>query len=1129
MQVGRCCVGDKTSPNHASGAGSDSIQAAVGSADATAASTRPTPSALDRFPTELASVEVVTPDAYVISGEKGRGGLGRIFAAVDRRLGRPVAIKELLTEGYELEARFVREATLTARLQHPGVVPVHELGRWPTGQLFYSMKLVSGRSLKELITDKHTLEERLALLPSLIAVAETVAYAHSRGVIHRDLKPSNVMIGSFGETVVIDWGAAKELQHREDAATAGLQPGIDDKTLAGTVVGTPAYMAPEQARGEAVDESADVYALGAMLYHLLAGVPPYSTQATENTLKDVRAGPPVPIERRQPFAPEDLVTIVHKAMAREKLSRYSSAEHLAADLTRFQTGQLISARHYSTFTIFSRWITRHRTLLSVLLASFLLALAAGWTSLRAIIRERNLARSTIDELTIVQARTSLDRDPTASLAWLKRYEGRSGTWEQARDIATDAVSRGIAKHVLNGARAVAFSPSSATFAWAADGRSVQIADLLTGSVLKSLSADHDINSLEFSRDGGMLAAAGQRKSFIHVWKLPSGERIDLRSDGKLYLEGFSPDGRFLSTHEEGGLTRVWDMTTSQSIVFVGEYATFSPTGDTLAIATKDGTIELRNLHTQNRATLIGHRRPVVGLSFSPDGKLLASSSLDNTVRLWDLATHRARVFSGHEGVPTVVIFSANGRILASAGRDKTVRIWDLAGGGSRILRGHEQAVYKLAFLPDGKFLVSAGFDGVVRLWELQSMTSRKLLGHEGRVIHSIHLSPDGRWLASTGDDGARIWDLSTPNAAILEPTPQSTTGTLAGLGETIFSDDGTLLATGSHSGVVRVAALSGDRSQHLAGHTSVISALAFSHDNSLLASAAWDKTVKLWDVTSGLSQSVTSLAVVLALRFERDRKTIILVSQDGIRRYEIGSGRNELLAEVPSELTAAAFSPGGEKICGVGGGKVHVWDLSKGVHRESDRYPDQAIATAFSGDARKLALSSQGAGLRVWSLDDDITRVLDERDATAVAIAFSSDSSLVAAVDASGKIKVWNLTTGRVWRQGNVASDTRLKMAFSPSSNRLAIGASDGTINIWDVEADASRLLRAHDGYVLRVVFSPDGRTLASAGFDGALRLWMMDQIDLISARPFVVRTWIDNQTTMTISSYPHSSSPPHP
>jgi WD40 repeat protein len=1100
---------------------------AAGSVDVTAGSTFPPPGALERFPTALASVAVVTRDAYVISGEKGRGGLGRIFAAVDRRLGRPVAIKELLTEGRECEARFIREATLTARLQHPGVVPVHELGRWPTGQLFYSMKLVTGRSLKELITEKNTLEERLALLPNLIAVAEAVAYAHSRGVIHRDLKPSNVMIGSFGETVVIDWGAAKELKRREDAATAGPQPSMDEKSLAGAVVGTPAYMAPEQARGEPVDEGADVYALGAMLYHLLAGVPPYSTQATDDTIKDVIAGPPVPIEGRQPFAPEDLVTIVHKAMARDKLFRYSRAEHLAADLKRFQTGQLISARYYTPFQIFWHWITRHRGLLSVLLAFFSLALVAGLTSLGAIIRERNLARSTIDEMNIVQARTSLDRDPTASLAWLKRYDGRAGTWEQARDIAADAVSRGIAKHVLRAARAVAFSPSAATLAWAAEGRRVQIAELLTSRVIKTLSADDHIHELEFSPDGGLLAGAGQRKSFIHVWKLPSGERIDLKSDGKLYLSGFSPSGRFLATHEEGGVTRVWDLTTSQSTVFRGEYAAFSPISDTLAIATKEGAIELRNLRTQNRATLIGHCPPGMGLSFSPDGKLLASWSPDNTVRLWDLATHRARVFSGHEDLPTWVSFSPDGRMLASASRDKTVRIWDLAGDGSRVLRGHEQGVHKVEFLPNGKFLVSAGLDGVVRLWELQSMTSRKLLGHQN-IVHTMHLSRDGRWLASTGDDDSRIWDLGTPNAALVVPT-KGLKGMIVGLGPTIFSDDGTLLATGSHSGVVRVATLSGDQRQQLAEHASVISALALSHDNHLLASAAWDKTVKLWDITTGSSQSLTSLAVVLALRFERDRKSIILVSQGDIRRYEIASGRTELLRKIPTELTAAAFSPEGDRICGVGGGRIHVWDLSKGIDRQSDRYPDQAIATAFSPDGGKLAFSGQGAGLRIWNLDDDTTRVLDEPETTGVAIAFSSDGSLVAAVNAGGKINVWAVNAGRIWRQGNVASDTRLKMAFSPSSNRLAIGASDGTIKIWDVEADASGLLRAHDGYVLRVVFSPDGRILASAGFDGALRLWAMDQIDFAPASPVALRKWIANQTTMTISSYHHTSLPPHP
>ncbi len=202
--------------------------------------------------------------------EHGRGGLGRVSRARDRELGRDVAIKELLSRGYAGEARFLREALITARLEHPGIVPVHEAGRWPDGTPFYAMKLVSGRPLRELITERATFEERIGLLHHVIAVADAIAYAHGRNIIHRDLKPANVIVGDFGETIVIDWGLAKDLTVIEEAATGGgsLHGPDDGLTDAGSVLGTPAYMAPEQKRGEPVDQRADVFAIGAMLWEL---------------------------------------------------------------------------------------------------------------------------------------------------------------------------------------------------------------------------------------------------------------------------------------------------------------------------------------------------------------------------------------------------------------------------------------------------------------------------------------------------------------------------------------------------------------------------------------------------------------------------------------------------------------------------------------------------------------------------------------------------------------------------------------------------------------------------------------------------------------------------------------------
>jgi serine/threonine protein kinase len=295
---------------------------------------------------------------YQFGAEHARGGIGKIVLAHDRKLDRQVAIKELLRPGNAAQARFVREAMITARLEHPGIVPVHEAGRWPSGEPFYSMKLVSGRSLAEVIKSTRTLDERLALLPNVVAVADAIAYAHGELVIHRDLKPSNVMVGACGETVVIDWGLAKDLTRPNEAADLLAEPSRNSSqsglTMVGTVIGTPAYMPPEQAEGLPVDERADVYALGAMLYHLLAGQIPYAdTKPTSGSeLVDlVKAGPPTSLPRLGPDTPAGLLAIIDKAMARKPSDRYANAGELAVDLKRCSSAQLLGARECPTWML----------------------------------------------------------------------------------------------------------------------------------------------------------------------------------------------------------------------------------------------------------------------------------------------------------------------------------------------------------------------------------------------------------------------------------------------------------------------------------------------------------------------------------------------------------------------------------------------------------------------------------------------------------------------------------------------------------------------------------------------------------------------------------------------------------
>jgi len=367
------------------------------------------------------------PARYEIIGEHGRGGLGRVSRAHDKDFGRDIAIKELLARGHVNEVRFAREAMITARLEHPGIVPVYETGRWPDGTPFYAMKLISGRSLRALIAERKTVDQRIELLHHVIAVADTIAYAHGRNIIHRDLKPANVIVGEFGETVVIDWGLAKDLSESGDLPRGdGTVRGPDDGlTSAGSVLGTPTYMPPEQERGEAVDQRADVFAIGAMLWELCS----------------LQKVPPVDIVRRRRMLrgagiDGDLSTIIDKALAPDPEQRYRDAGELAADLKAFKSGARIAAREYSPWATLAHWMRRHRALTVSVMVVVVLVVGGAAIFVRNIAVERDRA-----DAALVDAQHERDRSKLSeAMLLIERDPNRAGTLLRSFKTATPQVA-----------------------------------------------------------------------------------------------------------------------------------------------------------------------------------------------------------------------------------------------------------------------------------------------------------------------------------------------------------------------------------------------------------------------------------------------------------------------------------------------------------------------------------------------------------------------------------------------------------------------------------------------------------------------------------------------------------------
>ncbi len=813
----------------------DRTQTLAPKSDRSATPPGPSRASTDR----AAAIQLPTddPERYQPAGEHARGGLGRVIRALDTRLGRTVAVKELLRTSPAAEALFVREALITARLQHPGIVPVHEAGRWPSGEPYYVMKLVQGRTLKEVIAERATLPERLALLPHAIAVADAVGYAHSHDVIHRDLKPANVMVGDHGETVVVDWGLARDgrrdlTEPCDGVATGGEvgRSGDRTSTVSGRVIGTPQYMPPEQARGDLVDERGDVYALGALLYELLAGKPPYdSGDGPRAVLEAVIAGPPPPLASLVADLPRDLDAIVGKAMARDPGRRYRDAKALADDLKRFQSGQLVSAQTYGTMALVRRWVVRNRGPVAVAAIGGLILLGVAIGLVRRIVDERNVAREASaraedargaaearqHDLTLLQARSPLDRDPTAAMAWLKSDPAAVSMCTDVSAMIDEAVAQGVARHVWRQRDWVfdaRFAPDGAHVATASKDGDVRLYDTATGDFRVLGRHRAGVRAIAFAPDGASLATGGLDGAIL-LWPIAGGPA---RVVGKLgdAVAGlrFVNGGALLLSASEGGPPRAWDVArggggllfdldqlfvmfavpedapeaalgvtidgglwrrTSRSGKPTAEKILTIPGGISGLGVSRDGAQALisdgRHLLlvdvARGTSVEVGPAVPSIkSITFARDGARAAVVGEVLDVTLVDLAAHTSKQLRGHTDAIYHAVFSRDGHRLLTASDDGTARVWDLVSGVARVLRGHDDDVLMAAFSPDETQVVTASLDGSARLWSL-ARQELAILGGEAESIERITLLAGGARAMTVALPGARRAGTSPPARA----------------------------------------------------------------------------------------------------------------------------------------------------------------------------------------------------------------------------------------------------------------------------------------------------------------------------------------------------------------------------
>lgn len=497
-----------------------------------------------------------TSSRYVGGAEIARGGMGRVIEATDTLLARTVAVKEALTSDPETLRRFARETRITARLEHPSIVPVYDAGTDPAAP-FYVMRRVTGRPLSGMITAANSLDERLALVPHVLACAQAIAHAHKRGVLHRDIKPNNILVGELGETVVIDWGIAKVIG--ETDPDDDLPPLASDslRTRIGTVSGTPGFMSPEQARGDDVGPSADVWALGATLYYLLARQMPHETHAkTPDDLLAYAAHRPVPpIASVIAGVPPELAAITERALAFEVSDRFPDAISFAEELSRFLTGQIVASHDYSVRERIVRWVKRHRAIVAVAALAITAVAVVSTLAIRRVVAARERADASAQQAEIARAkehahaeaellaraRAIATTNPTAAIAAIDQLPPTSPRAGDADAIFATAVSHGGAAWGLagnSGANAILeLDPTGARLMQLSHAGQLQIWDLDRRALIAERTIDQLIEYPMWIARGVLLYGSAGTRLFDPTTKQTTPLGTSLLKDAVASADG----------------------------------------------------------------------------------------------------------------------------------------------------------------------------------------------------------------------------------------------------------------------------------------------------------------------------------------------------------------------------------------------------------------------------------------------------------------------------------------------------------------------------------------------------------------------------------------------------------------